>query len=157
MNLQSLVVVFLRLMALNFLLEVAVQLTPRILFMLQPHGFPPVNGLPSALSRLATSMASFLFGVFCWMVSRNRRTQALGMARRGGYFRCFYHPVSFHGASQCFSQILTHPAIIIHQDCDFKQGCIIPVIRNFLLNLPFDRIGYDRCQRIDFSPLSVYL
>ena len=49
MNLQSLVVVVLRLMALDFLLQVAIQLTPQMLIYLGSYQHSPVDGGPSAL------------------------------------------------------------------------------------------------------------
>lgn len=68
MNLQSLVVVVLRLMALDFLLRVAVQLTPQILLSLGLYQRSPVDSGPNVLPWLV--LAALIVGaVLLWFLA----------------------------------------------------------------------------------------
>jgi len=68
MNLQSLVVVVLRLMALDFLMRVAVQLTPHMLLSLGLYPHSPVDGGPSVLPWLVLA-AMIISAVLLWSLA----------------------------------------------------------------------------------------
>jgi len=68
MNLQSLVVVVLRLMALDFLLRVAVQLTPQLLLYLGLYQRSPIDSGPSVLPWLALA-ALIASAVLLWFLA----------------------------------------------------------------------------------------
>jgi hypothetical protein len=68
MNLQSLVVVVLRLMALDFLLRVAVQLTPVMLLHFGMHRRSPVDSAPSVLPWLVLA-AIFACAILLWFLA----------------------------------------------------------------------------------------
>jgi len=75
MNLQSLVVVVLRLMALDFLLRVAVQLTPQILMVLRLSSHSPLDDSRSDLAVpllfiVAMIICAVLFWVFALPIAR---------------------------------------------------------------------------------------
>jgi hypothetical protein len=70
MNLQSLIVVAIRLIALNFLLQTAVQLTPPMLQYLQMHGASAGDGSDSFLVVPWLFLAAIIFcAAMLWMVA----------------------------------------------------------------------------------------
>src|SRR5436190_3376896 len=70
MNLQSLVVVVLRLMALDFLLRVAVQLTPQLLKFLRLYERSPLDGSsPSSALPLLVLGALIVSAVLLWILA----------------------------------------------------------------------------------------
>jgi len=95
MNLQSLVVVVLRLMALDFLLRVAVQLTPQMLLYFGLYRRSPIDNAPSVLPWLVLA-ALVVCAVLLWFL-------ALPMARL--VTRGVSHDLSFGTMSlvDCYS------------------------------------------------------
>ncbi len=68
MNIKSLIVVVLRLMALNFLIQVAVQLTPQVLQYLRLYERSPLHDSPSVLPWLVLG-ALVVSAVLLWVLA----------------------------------------------------------------------------------------